>query len=651
MRAPRWAAVTAALVGAVALVPAAPAAAEPALSATGVRVEPGIVEFFLSATELTGGRLDQAAVTVTAGDTTLPATAQLLSATEGRAPRRVTVLALDASGSMAGAPLAAARAAAAGYAATLPADVRVGLVAISTAARTVLAPTADRAALAAALDGVTAAGDTALYDGVLAAVEAARAEEYAQRRVVVLSDGADTTSKTTLDRLYEVLGPSGTAVDTVGFRTGEDTAEVLARLSERTSGRFFTVAQAGGLAAAFREAAGAFAVQLVVTAQVPPALAGKASRMEIAAQVGDERLRTDLPVTFAVDPAAAAPLADALSRMPWSALQIGVLVLVFAALLLFGLVAFAPMLDVARHRRRLSQVERFAAPRAAVAARSPAGVAGVAGVAAEDARSVARTALALSEQVVRGGGLESRLALQLDRAGMRLRPHEWLLLRAVIAFATAFLLALWVGPLAGLPLGLLLGYVGTALYWRRRADSRVRSFATLLPDALQLVTGSLRSGFSLSQSIDAMCRELPAPVSTEFGRALGETRLGVELEDALSRLAARMRSTDLAWAVVAMRIQREVGGNLAEVLSTVVDTMRERDAVRRHVRALSAEGRLSAWVLLALPIVMALFMFTFRRSYLEPLYTTAVGWAMLLGATLLVAVGGFWMSRVVKVEL
>ncbi len=179
----------------------------------------------------------------------------------------------------------------------------------------------------------------------------------------------------------------------------------------------------------------------------------------------------------------------------------------------------------------------------------------------------------------------------------------------------------------------------------------MQAFATLLPDALQLIIGSLRSGFSLSQAIDAMVRELPDPVASEFGRALGEARLGESLEDALARVAERMRSDDLRWAVVAIRVQQQVGGNLAEVLTTTVNTIRERDALRRHVRALSAEGRLSAWILVALPVLAGVFMFTVRTEYAMVLVTDPLGLLLLLIGVLLVAVGTFWMSRVIKVEV
>jgi tight adherence protein B len=320
---------------------------------------------------------------------------------------------------------------------------------------------------------------------------------------------------------------------------------------------------------------------------------------------------------------------------------VGILAVVFVALLLVGLMAFSPLLDLSRQRRRLAQVDRFAVN--PLNNRSPRAQPHADG-------AVARAALALSAQVVRSRGLEARLTAQLERANLRLRPHEWLLLRALVSFAGGLLLALFAGPL-GLLFGLVVIWVGTALYRRFRADRRARVFAMQLPDALQLVVGSLRSGFSLTQSLESMIRELPDPLSTEFARAMGETRLGVPLEEALDRVAIRMACPDLGWAVVAVRVQREVGGNLAEVLETTVSTMRERESLRRHVRALSAEGRLSAYVLLALPVVLGVFMLAFRRDYLRPLYTSPFGVTMLLAGAGLVVVGAFWMSRMVKIKV
>jgi tight adherence protein B len=264
--------------------------------------------------------------------------------------------------------------------------------------------------------------------------------------------------------------------------------------------------------------------------------------------------------------------------------------------------------------------------------------------------AVARTALAASAALVRSRGLDARIALSLDRAGMRLRPHEWVLLRATVgltAGAVLFIAVGWFGALVGL----LLGWFGTGIYRALKADRRATAFAEQLPDALQLVIGSLRSGFSLSQALDAMVRESQAPLSEEFGRALAEHRLGAELSDALDDAAKRANSEDLDWAVLAVRIQREVGGNLAEVLQTTVNTIRDRGRLRRHVRSLSAEGRLSGWILVGLPIVLGAFMFTFRRDYLRPLYTEPVGITVLFLGVVLLCVGILWMWRTVKVEV
>ena len=136
----------------------------------------------------------------------------------------------------------------------------------------------------------------------------------------------------------------------------------------------------------------------------------------------------------------------------------------------------------------------------------------------------------------------------------------------------------------------------------------------------------------------------------ELRRALVEQRLGVEIEDALDDIAARMGSEDFEWVVMATRIQREVGGNLAEILHTVADTLREREYLRRQVHSLSAEGRLSAWILFLLPIVMFAAFKVINPDYMNELTASTAGWIMLAGAGLLMALGGLWLKKLVKLE-
>jgi tight adherence protein B len=321
------------------------------------------------------------------------------------------------------------------------------------------------------------------------------------------------------------------------------------------------------------------------------------------------------------------------------AFRIVMAVLVFLALLAIFLLIFSPMFGMVERRRRMAQVEQFAS--AVRADRTPV---------PRPSSPFARVAVSAAERVVRTRGWEEWLGRQLDRAGLKLRPSEWLLVRVGVALGFAVVVTLLIGPL-GFPLGAFLGVLATALFHRRLATRREDRFAAGLPDAVQMVIGSLRSGFSLQQALDAMVRESVDPLSGEFSRALAEVRLGMEIEEALDRVAGRMRNKDLAWTVMAIRVQREVGGNLAEVLGNTITTIRERELLRGHVRALSAEGRLSAWVLLALPIVLGAFMFLSRRAYVAPLFTDPRGVLLLIGGVLLVVVGGFWLTRVVRVEV
>jgi tight adherence protein B len=146
-------------------------------------------------------------------------------------------------------------------------------------------------------------------------------------------------------------------------------------------------------------------------------------------------------------------------------------------------------------------------------------------------------------------------------------------------------------------------------------------------------------------------RDGAPPMSTELNRALVEARLGVPIEDALDGVADRMASKDFAWVIMAIRIQRQVGGNLAELLTTVAATLRERERLRRQVHALSAEGRLSAWILGALPIGFALYLIVARGSYLQPLWSDPLGWSLLLLGAVLMVGGAMWLRKVVRVEV
>ena len=270
----------------------------------------------------------------------------------------------------------------------------------------------------------------------------------------------------------------------------------------------------------------------------------------------------------------------------------------------------------------------------------------------QDGAQLAGAKSAAAELLKRNKSLEMRINARLEAAGSQLNASEWLLLHTAITLAAGF-----VGTVLGggkLIIGVLFLAVGAVLPWfylgfRRRR--RRRAFETGLPDTLQLMSGSLMAGLSLAQAIDTIVREGTEPIASEFRRVLVETRLGVSLETALTGVAERFDSKDFAWVVMAINIQRKVGGNLAELLDTVAGTIREREYMRRQVAALAAEGKLSAFVLGGLPPIFFFYLLMTKYDYVSALFSEPLGWAMLGGAALILCVGGFWMSRIVKVEV
>ena len=266
--------------------------------------------------------------------------------------------------------------------------------------------------------------------------------------------------------------------------------------------------------------------------------------------------------------------------------------------------------------------------------------------------ALARSAVGMMSRVARTGQVERTLDSRLEAAGLPLRTAEWMLLHIGAAVGAALvLLVASRGRLVAMLLGLVLGLVLPWVFLSLAKSRRENKFLSQLPDTLQLLAGSLAAGYSLPQAMDAVVRESRPPISVEFNRALIEARLGLPPEDALDGIAERTGSQDFSWIVMAIRIQRSVGGNLAELLSTVADTLRERERLRRQVNALSAEGRLSGLILGALPIVFAIYLILVRPDYIAPLFDTPIGLLLLITGSIVLVIGGFWMSKVIKVEV
>lgn len=255
-----------------------------------------------------------------------------------------------------------------------------------------------------------------------------------------------------------------------------------------------------------------------------------------------------------------------------------------------------------------------------------------------------------AERVFAGTKMLSRLNATVARSDWKVNGGELL---AVCAAGS--LVGVLVGVSArSLPLVVVLAVLGGAtpvLLLRRSISKRRARFEAQFPDVLELLGAGLESGSSMGAALALVAAEADEPAASEFARVLAATRLGSPLVDALRALAERLDSEDLAWTVQAVIVQQRTGGRLADILRSVAEFMRGREELRREVKALTAEGRLSAYILGALPFALALFVSIANPAYLTPLFTTFPGLVMLGVASVLMAVAFVMMARIVKIEV
>lgn len=588
-----------------------------------------------------GTQVDLSAASATLDGEDLAVTAT--KATESTSVKRTTMIAMDTSGSMArGGRFAAAKQAATTFLNTVPTDVAVGIVTFDNDVEVALPPSTDRGTALAVVNSLQLSKRaTLLYDGVTAAVKAAGT--VGQRSVLVLSDGADTGGTAALTDVTDLVGSTNTLLDVVSLGQRGDALTPLRTMAQSGHGR---VIESSGtaLAQAFRGEAAVLASQVLVTAPLPEGFDKSEATVAVTLPTTGEPVVAEALATIQKssgdDASPALPALD--SPSGWEAP--GWLLYVGIGVFAIGLIGAAVLLVPGRPAPMTiaERVEAYsrATPGHQVTEEKPA---------SEPVLDQARAAAA--GVLERNSRLNDRLTRRLAAAGSAFKPSEWLLVHVAVVFVTGVVgLLIGGGSILVGVLFLVIGYFLPPLYLRFKSARRRKAFDTALPDVLQLISGALSAGLSLAQAVDTVVREGPEPIASEFKRVLVEARIGVSLEDAFDGVAERFQSRDFAWAVMAIRIQRQVGGNLAELLATVAGTMRERAYLRRQVATLSAEGRMSAAILCGLPPFFALFLLLTNRAFLHPLVADPRGWIVTGAGITWLLIGVFWMSRMVKVD-
>ena len=262
----------------------------------------------------------------------------------------------------------------------------------------------------------------------------------------------------------------------------------------------------------------------------------------------------------------------------------------------------------------------------------------------------------------RGFGFVENIRTRIARGDLKLRVSEYLLLIGLMAILVGGLAWYFFGQsLLFAFIGLIVGSLIPGMYARYAARNRIYAFDDQLADTLNLWVNALKSGFSVLQAMEAISTEMPPPVSQEFERVIQEIRLGLETETALDNVLRRVPSEDFDLVVTAVKVQREVGGNLSEILDTISHTIRERVRIKGEIRTLTAHGRISGWIITLLPIALALFLNFSNPEYIGELFmrdpdTTIAnllpcGWLMIGIAAIMIAAGGFAIQKVIDIEV
>jgi tight adherence protein B len=255
-------------------------------------------------------------------------------------------------------------------------------------------------------------------------------------------------------------------------------------------------------------------------------------------------------------------------------------------------------------------------------------------------------------RALEGRRVSENLSTQLARADLKLTVGEFLVLQLLAAMAAGAAGYFLSGAIVIGILALVLGWFAPRWFMSYRQGARLRAFNDQLGDALNLMVNGLRSGYSIMQAMEAVSREMAPPLAAEFSRVVQEVQIGLSLDQALSNMLRRIRSDDLDLVVTAINVQREVGGNLAEILDVISFTIRERVRIKGEIRALTAQGRYSGYVISLLPICLVLVLFVVNKPYVSQLFTSGwCGWAMVVCGLLMIGTGFIAIQKIVAIEV
>jgi tight adherence protein B len=473
---------------------------------------------------------------------------------------------------------------------------------------------------------------TRMYDAIQKATTLIRREGLDIGSIVLLSDGQELGSRSTEAQAIAAARARGIRIFSVGLKARYFDSTTLRTLAESTGGTYVEARSPDDLVGIYDRLGYRLANEYLVQYK---SFAGPKERVSVSVTVaGVEDTATSSYRAPALKITSVPP---AFTNSPVDRGVQSVLTMLFVALVAAGLVGVAAVALIRPRpnviRQRLGTFVSLARP----------------------AEAKRQTAL-LSERLL--AGTEQSLGRtrgwawfkqELEIAEIGVPAEQVVLLTLAATVLIVWLFSLMIGT-AGALLGLALPLIVRAVV-KFRAERRRRLFTEQLPDNLQVLGSALRAGHSLVGALSVMVEDAPEPSRREFRRVVADEQLGIPLEDSLRQIAERMKNRDLEQVALVAALQRESGGNSAEVLDSVADTIRERAALRRLVRTLTAQGRMARWIVSALPVALLLIISVLNKDYMDPLFSRTAGRIMLAFAAAMVIAGSLVIRRIINIRV
>jgi tight adherence protein B len=553
---------------------------------------------------------------------------------EGKGPNAGVVLLIDASESMAGPPIRNAMAAARAFAAQRRPSQRLAVVAYNADTETVLPFTTDEGEIERALGGTPQiAYYTRMYEAIDYAISLIEAENLSPGSIVLLSDGQEVGSLSSPDVAIAKAREARIRIFSVGLRSRYYDAQTLNALATRTGGRYRKASSPKALRAIFAELGSRLAREYILRYE---SVAAPSQKVRVAVRIEGVR---GLAVSGYNSPRASRDASRPFRDSALSRLWQSVLTMIFVALIVAGLLGLA-VLVVFRPRGRT------------LAKRMAEFVSLHGGPSQSDARKARITSRVFvgAERSLEATAWWARFKETLELAEIRMPAIQIVLWTVVATVFVMWLLALVLGSFLFAVFGFVVPVVVRSLI-RRKLDRRRKQFSEQLPDNLQVLASALRAGHSFVGALSVVVDDAAEPSRTEFRRVVADEQLGVPLEDAIRAVVRRMDNTDLEQVALVAALQRRTGGSMAEVLERVTETIRERFELRRLVQTLTAQGRLSRWIVSALPVALLVAISVINPNYTEPLFTTSPGRLALMLSAALIVLGSYVIKRIVDIKV